>query len=363
MSRYIFCVCIFTIFSSQDLRIDICRNATLTMRWFLWWDVLWTEKSGFPLKNKPLGIGPHVSWRSYHLPSEVTSDGEMWTFEKGPTPRWRVGSSSSRQQCLSWAQDTCGHSLSLLTQLSCVRLRSRLPHLAQRGSQPRVSCLGSHPSTSFSFFLLSPYHWDSSLLEESWGEVFIIFLGCMLRAYLVCWYSKESLWNSAQPQVSQTHAIPCRGSSQPRKHPPCVPTCPQVKNSGVCAWGLCPVDLTADTASGVQEGFGATSDPKRKDAWTCQDLISMNAVAFTIRKYRFPVEPSFHLLACLQDFMSVCFGVLMTLFSMRNSYTWRLTSICTLNQITQAFVWVHNTCFHHLSRKCVQMFFEQLLDI
>lgn len=76
----------------------------------------------------------------------------------------------------------------------------------------------------------------------------------------------------------------------------------------------------------------ATSDQKRKDTWACQDLlISMNAVGFAIRKYRFPVEPSFHLLACLR-ISGQCSGGShdLTLFSMRNSYTWRLTSICNV---------------------------------
>lgn len=152
--------------------------------------------------------------------------------------------------------------------------------------------------------------------------------------------------------------VPCRGSSQPRKHPPCVPTCVlKWKNSGVCGdGGLCPVDLTADTASESRKDLSHKWS-KEKRRMNMSRSYQHECSSFYHKEISFPSRAKFPFACLSQDFMSVFWGFswLCSVWGIVILGDWLV--FVMLNQITQAFVWVHNTCFHHLSRKCVQMFF------
>lgn len=207
------------------------------MRWFLWWDVLWNWEIRFSSKNKPLGIGPHVSWRSYH-PTQRSPRTGRWTVLRLSTSGEGSGAWPSRQ-CLSWAQDTCGHLLSCFLTLAERREAEAPPHTSQRGSLPRVSCLGSHPSTRLSLLFAFP---PEIGLEESWGWSVHHIPGVHVKSLSSMLIFKGRVSLNLHSPKTQTHASPpCRGSPSPGNtllvflH-----MCPHEKTGVLWRWGAVP---------------------------------------------------------------------------------------------------------------------------
>ena len=152
------------------------------VRCFVNWEIRFPSK-----KNKLLGIGPHVPWRS-HLtvitphPQRSPRTGRCGRLRRSRS-RWRARSSSSRQQCLLWAQDTCGHPSFLSLSWAAWAWGLAFPQqLALESAKSQLPGFTSQHQF-LQFFLCSPYHWNSSLLEESWGWSVRYMVHCQFSSY------------------------------------------------------------------------------------------------------------------------------------------------------------------------------------
>lgn len=142
-------------------------------------------------------------------------------------------------------------------------------------------------------------------------------------------FKGESPLNLHSPKYHRHMLVPCQGSSQQETPSLCSDMCPQVKKQwGLWRWGAVPCWPHSRYCLRVQDLSHKWSQKRRMNM--SKILSAWMQWLFYHKEISFPSRAKFPFACLSQGFHVSVLGVLMTLFSMRNSYTWRLTSICNV---------------------------------